>query len=100
MVRKDPSLTEEELISYMRKHVTSYKVPRQVHFREDLPKSNVGKILRRALRARVLAAQRNWTTVPLPDCLVTGEAPTSAAAWGGRWPGPGSGRPRPGSGRG
>ena len=35
----------------------------------------------RALRARVLAAQRNWTTAALPDCLVTGEAPTSAAAW-------------------
>src|SRR4029453_15647536 len=35
----------------------------------------------RALRARVLAAQRNWTTAPLPDWLVTGVAPTSAAAW-------------------
>jgi hypothetical protein len=35
----------------------------------------------RALRARVLAAQRNWTTAALPDCLVTGVAPTSAAAW-------------------
>src|SRR5215217_6140171 len=36
----------------------------------------------RALRARVLAAQRKWTTVPLPDWVVTGVAPTSAAAWG------------------
>jgi long-chain acyl-CoA synthetase len=50
VVRKDPSLTEEDLVAYMRKHVTSYKVPRQVHFRDELPKSNVGKILRRALR--------------------------------------------------
>jgi long-chain acyl-CoA synthetase len=50
VVRKDPSLTEEDLIAYMRKHVTSYKVPRQVHFRKELPKTNVGKILRRALR--------------------------------------------------
>ncbi len=50
VVRKDPELTEEELVSYMRKHVTSYKVPRQVHFRKELPKTNVGKILRRALR--------------------------------------------------
>jgi long-chain acyl-CoA synthetase len=50
VVRKDPSLTEEELIAYMRKHVTSYKVPKYVHFREELPKTNVGKILRRALR--------------------------------------------------
>jgi long-chain acyl-CoA synthetase len=37
----------------MRKHVTSYKVPRQVHFRKELPKTNVGKILRRALREDV-----------------------------------------------
>ncbi|HUG72059.1 MAG TPA: AMP-binding protein [Steroidobacteraceae bacterium] len=50
VVRKDPALTEEDLIAFMRKHVTSYKVPRQVHFRKELPKTNVGKILRRALR--------------------------------------------------
>ncbi|MDQ2639148.1 MAG: AMP-binding protein [Pseudomonadota bacterium] len=50
VVRKDPALTAEELISFMRKHVTSYKVPRHVHFRTELPKTNVGKILRRALR--------------------------------------------------
>jgi long-chain acyl-CoA synthetase len=50
VVRKDPSLTAEDLIAFMRKHVTSYKVPRQVHFRKELPKTNVGKILRRALR--------------------------------------------------
>ncbi len=50
VVRKDPGLTAEELISYMRQHVTSYKVPRHVYFRSELPKSNVGKILRRALR--------------------------------------------------
>jgi long-chain acyl-CoA synthetase len=50
VVRKDPALTAEDLIAFMRKHVTSYKVPRQVHFRTELPKTNVGKILRRALR--------------------------------------------------
>lgn len=50
VVKKDPALTAEELISFMRKHVTSYKVPRHVYFRTELPKSNVGKILRRALR--------------------------------------------------
>jgi long-chain acyl-CoA synthetase len=50
VVRKDQALTAEELIAYMRKHVTSYKVPKHVHFRDELPKSNVGKILRRALR--------------------------------------------------
>ncbi|MET0292480.1 MAG: AMP-binding protein [Steroidobacteraceae bacterium] len=50
VVRKDPSLTEAELIEFMRQSLTSYKVPRHVHFRESLPKTNVGKILRRALR--------------------------------------------------
>ncbi len=52
VVRKDPSLTAENLITHMRQHLTSYKVPRHVHFRTELPKSNVGKILRRALRER------------------------------------------------
>jgi long-chain acyl-CoA synthetase len=50
VVRKDPTLTAEDLIAFLRQHVTSYKVPRQVHFRTELPKTNVGKILRRALR--------------------------------------------------
>ncbi len=50
VVRKDPHLTAEAIIAFMREHLTSYKVPRQVYFRQDLPKSNVGKILRRALR--------------------------------------------------
>jgi long-chain acyl-CoA synthetase len=50
VVRKDPALTAESLLAFMREHVTSYKVPRHVYFREELPKSNVGKILRRALR--------------------------------------------------
>jgi long-chain acyl-CoA synthetase len=52
VVRKDPNLTAESLLTFMRQHVTSYKVPRRVYFRNDLPKSNVGKILRRALRAQ------------------------------------------------
>jgi long-chain acyl-CoA synthetase len=50
VVRKDPTLTAEQVISYMRQHLTSYKVPRHVYFRDELPKSNVGKIIRRALR--------------------------------------------------
>ena len=50
IVRKDQALTEEDVISYCREHLTAYKVPRQVEFREELPKTNVGKILRRALR--------------------------------------------------
>lgn len=50
VVRKDPNLSAEILISFLREHLTSYKVPRHVYFRTELPKSNVGKILRRALR--------------------------------------------------
>jgi long-chain acyl-CoA synthetase len=50
VVRKDPSLTAEALIAFCRKELTGYKVPRHVYFRNELPKSNVGKILRRALR--------------------------------------------------
>lgn len=50
VVKKDNSLTEEEVIAYARENLTGYKVPKAVEFREDLPKSNVGKILRRMLR--------------------------------------------------
>jgi len=49
-VRKDPNLTAEELIAHCRKHLTGYKVPKYVEFRADLPRTNVGKILRRALK--------------------------------------------------
>ncbi|GAA5088396.1 AMP-binding protein [Paenalcaligenes hermetiae] len=48
--RKDPNLTERELIKYCRQHLTGYKIPHYVEFRDELPKSNVGKILRKALR--------------------------------------------------
>ncbi len=50
VVKRDPSLTKDEVISHCREHLTGYKVPRIVEFREDLPKTNVGKILRRVLR--------------------------------------------------
>ncbi|MCM2252849.1 MAG: long-chain-fatty-acid--CoA ligase [Ramlibacter sp.] len=50
VVRKDPALTEPDLIAYCRENLTAYKVPHRVEFRESLPKTNVGKILRRALR--------------------------------------------------
>jgi long-chain acyl-CoA synthetase len=50
VVKKDSSLTKEEVISYCRENLTGYKVPKQVEFRQELPKTNVGKILRRALR--------------------------------------------------
>lgn len=50
IVKKDESLTEEEIISYCKENMTAYKVPKQVEFRKELPKSNVGKILRRILK--------------------------------------------------
>ena len=50
VVKKDPALTVEALVAHCRESLTSYKVPHQVEFRTDLPKTNVGKILRRALR--------------------------------------------------
>ena len=50
IVKKDPSLTAEEVIAHCRQNLTGYKVPKQVEFRPDLPKTNVGKILRRELR--------------------------------------------------
>ena len=50
VVRRDPSLTEHDVIDCCRKSLAGYKVPKHVYFRNDLPKSNVGKILRKALR--------------------------------------------------
>ncbi len=50
IVKKDPSLTAEEVIAFAKKSLTNYKVPKIVEFRDELPKTNVGKILRRALR--------------------------------------------------
>lgn len=50
VVKKDPSLTVEELTTYCRKLMTNYKVPRYIEFRDKLPKSNVGKVLRRILQ--------------------------------------------------
>jgi long-chain acyl-CoA synthetase len=50
VVRKDPDLTADALLAHCRAHLTGYKCPREVEFRTELPKSNVGKILRRELR--------------------------------------------------
>ena len=57
VVRKDNSVTEGDLIKHCRKHLTGYKVPKAVEFRDELPKTNVGKILRRALRDEQSQAQ-------------------------------------------
>ncbi|HXF47246.1 MAG TPA: long-chain-fatty-acid--CoA ligase [Burkholderiaceae bacterium] len=50
VVKKDPALTEQQVLEHCRKNLTAYKVPRYVEFRSELPKTPVGKILRRALR--------------------------------------------------
>jgi long-chain acyl-CoA synthetase len=50
IVKRDQSLTEDELKEYCHKNLTNYKVPRYFVFRNELPKSNVGKIMRRLLR--------------------------------------------------
>ena len=54
VVRKDPALTEEQLVEFARTDLTGYKVPKHIYFRDELPKTNVGKILRRELRDREL----------------------------------------------
>ena len=56
IVKKDPNLTAEEVIKYCGTQLTGYKVPKQIEFRTDLPKTNVGKILRRELRDEKKAA--------------------------------------------
>ncbi len=50
IVKKDPSLTAEDILAYCHSQLTGYKIPKYIEFRTDLPKSNVGKILRRELR--------------------------------------------------
>jgi long-chain acyl-CoA synthetase len=50
VVRKDPALTDADLMDYCRQQLTGYKRPKYIEFRDELPKSNIGKILRRALR--------------------------------------------------
>ena len=50
VVRRNPKLSEQDMIEHCRQHLTGYKVPKKVEFRDELPKTNVGKILRRELR--------------------------------------------------
>ncbi len=56
IVRRDPTLTEQDIIDYCKHELTGYKQPRQIEFRTELPKTNVGKILRRELRDEKKAA--------------------------------------------
>jgi long-chain acyl-CoA synthetase len=52
VVRKDPNLTEADVLAHARASLTGYKRPKHVEFLDELPKSNVGKVLRRALKER------------------------------------------------
>jgi long-chain acyl-CoA synthetase len=56
VVKKDPQLTEQDVLEHCKRELTGYKRPKSVEFRADLPKTNVGKILRRALREEKKAA--------------------------------------------
>ncbi|SDH71176.1 AMP-binding protein [Paraburkholderia phenazinium] len=58
IVSRNPALTAEQIIEHCRKNLTGYKVPKVVEFRSELPQTNVGKILRRALRDEELAKQK------------------------------------------
>ena len=51
VVKRDPALTRDDIISYCRKYLTGYKVPKDIEFRDELPKSTVGKILRKDLKS-------------------------------------------------
>jgi long-chain acyl-CoA synthetase len=61
VVKKDPALTAAALIEHCHKSLTGYKVPKHVYFRDELPKTNVGKILRRALREELAVASGSAT---------------------------------------
>ncbi len=52
VVKNDPGMTEEQVMSFCRQNLTGYKIPKYIEFRDDLPKTNVGKILRRELRSK------------------------------------------------
>ena len=58
VVKKDPSLTKEELLEYCKENLTGYKRPHHIEFRDDLPKTNVGKILRKDLREEEMAKHK------------------------------------------
>ena len=51
VIKQDPALSEEDIADYCKQNFTAYKRPKYIEFRDELPKSNVGKILRRELRS-------------------------------------------------
>jgi long-chain acyl-CoA synthetase len=57
VVKRDPNLTSEDLVEHCRQSLTGYKVPRHIYFRSELPKTNVGKIMRRTLRDELTSSR-------------------------------------------
>jgi len=57
IVRKDPALTKEQVIAHCKQHLTGYKVPKIVEFWKEMPKTNVGKVLRREVKNAPLQPQ-------------------------------------------
>jgi long-chain acyl-CoA synthetase len=86
VVKKDATLTAETLIAFCRKQLTGYKIPKHVYFRTELPKTNVGKILRRALRDEL----RNAPAGATPGAAAPGDAAPGTT----KPPEAGSGKPK------
>jgi long-chain acyl-CoA synthetase len=83
VVRKDPALTAETLKQFAREQLTGYKRPHQIEFRDSLPKSNVGKILRRELRDESVAATpEGYRPCPGGGAGETGRLSRACSAWG------------------
>src|SRR3972149_133962 len=80
IVKKDPSLTEAQVREHCKAQLTGYKQPKHVEFRTDLPKTNVGKILRRALRDEKKTAEKINQAHPLRGLVRLAAAVLS---WGG-----------------
>ena len=66
IVRKDPDLTADALKAFMAERLTGYKRPKTIVFRDELPKTPVGKILRRALRDETVATMSTEASAPAP----------------------------------
>ena len=65
IVKKDPNLTAEQIIAHCREHLTAYKVPKIVQFFNELPKTNVGKIMRRSLKEGAIGADASQNKNPI-----------------------------------
>lgn len=76
VVKRDPELTAAELIAHCRNELTGYKVPKHIYFRAELPKSNVGKILRRSLRDELRDAAAAPAAAPPDSAIPADTAPS------------------------